>query len=176
MITYAEGPYLVTCLEHGFELAKSGKPMIVFKVGVEYQLRNEPDASGVISEQAIPVQRRWERTIWLAIVEDNQESLDYAMTKLRYAGFTGDKFEDLDLVGQQFRAECKHEQGEKGLREKWELPLPPRARREIKNDASLAKRLNALFGKRLSDGAVTPPPRPVTPNGAAAIDESDIPF
>lgn len=178
MSYYQPGEYLVTCIDHGFEVASTKRPMIVFNVRVDAMIERVIGPSGEAVEQAHPVAKAYDRKIRLTIVEDNQESLDYAIRKLRYAGWQGTRFEELDLLDRQFRAVCTID----GQFEDWEMPLPPMAAKPIKKVPELARKLNALFGKRLTetvDPALAAQQQSLAAaggGGEASIGDEDIPF
>lgn len=168
-VTYQPGEYLADVLSHGFETSKTGKPMISIRVGIGHRIENEAGADGVIRENFRPVQR-YERTVRVVINEENEQSLDIKIKQLRFAGFTGDSLADLRL-DDQVRVTCKHQTYNGAPSENWDLALPPRE--QGPSDPSLARRMDAIFGKRLKDGAKAPAPRPAAPTSAG---DDDIPF
>lgn len=182
---YEPGAYLCRVKEQAFQTSKTGRPMIVFKVNPLAMLSVSYGDSGEAEEQQEPTQQAYDRTVRLVIVEDNQESLDYAIAKLRFAGFTGQKFEELDLVGSTVRCNVKHEPYNGKLSEQWELALPPRDDQPMQSDGSLTRKLNALFGRRLTAAGAPPKahpaPAPVaagnySDDGDPGIGDDDIPF
>jgi hypothetical protein len=177
-VAYEIGTYACRVVEQGFQVAKTGRPMIVFKVEPVEKIDSHLDEAGEIVERRSSLSVNYQRTVRLVIVEDNQESLDYTMAKLRYAGFEGDRFEDLDLVGSEVRCLCKHQPYNGQPSEQWELSLPPRQDRPLETDGNLTRKLNALFGRRLKEGAEPSDtaPRAHTSAPKVEIDDSDIPF
>jgi len=178
---YPEGFYLAEVADHGFQRAKSGKPMIVFTVRPTAKLSSFYADDGGLVEQETPVEKRYDRTVRLVIVEDNDQSLDFAMQKLRYAGFDGDRFEDLDLVGATVRCAVSHRPYEGRTYEQWDLALPPRESSPIESDESIPKKLNALFGRRLKESGGQPVPPQTQPStteqqSSSNLGDDDIPF
>ena len=51
------------------------------------------------------------------------------MQKLRYAGFQGDRFDDLNLEGYKIICECSESEYNNQPSEQWDLALPPREHR-----------------------------------------------
>ena len=177
---YNPGRYQCAVTEHGFETSKSGKPMIVFRVLVTGELHYQTGDDGEPFQELIPVAAAYPRTVRLVIVEDNQDSLDYAMAKLRFAGFEGSNLEELDLQGLEIACDCTHQLYKGEQSEQWDLPLPSRTRTPLENDPSVARKMNAIFGRRLTatgdestTAALPPPPAQVA---AGVDDDSDIPF
>lgn len=160
MIHYERGEYVVRITEQGWTKTKAKElPMLVFQcLPVRYVVKDEEgneQFEEVYADANFP-----ERTLRVVIDSENDKGMDYAMKKLRYAGFTGDSFTDLNLVGIECRATCEHGQYDGKDTENWELCLPPLERTSKPIDNAVARRLDALFGKRLKDGAVTPAAKP----------------
>lgn len=173
---YPEGFYLVDVTAQGYQRAKTGKPMIVFTVQPIAQLKSFYGDDGGLIEQETAVTKRYDRTVRLVIVEDNEQALDFAMQKLRYAGFKGDRFEDLNLVGSTVRCTVSHRPYEGKTYEQWDLALPPRESSPIESDNSIPKTLNALFGRRLKNNDSPKPPAPSTVPESQQVGDDDIPF
>lgn len=179
MIGYDEGVYLCKVIDQGLQTTKTGKAMLVFKVQPQARLRQSYNATGeLVEEQEIP-RSSYERTVRLVINEDDARSLEFALTKLRYAGFISDRFEDLDLYGRMVRCECKYGEYNNKPTEDWELALPPRKSEPLKSDNSIARRLNSIFGRELKKtSTVATAAQPVLAGvGAGSPPEDDeIPF
>lgn len=176
---YAPGLYLCRVTEHGFETSKNGNPMIVFRMLPEYVIRTVAGFDGELKEESTPTDQQWSRTSRLVIVPDNQNSIDFAMAKLRYAGFDGERFEELNLDGAVVRFLCEHKPFEGRLYENWSLPLPPRDNAPLATDGDTVKKLNALFGRKLKDKTASAAslPEPPTPRAqGVSVGDDDIPF
>lgn len=176
-INYQPGRYRCSVDENAFQVAKTGKPMIVLKVRPEAQLFDRIGASGEPYTEEEVTSQQYPRTVRIVINENNEQSLDFAMRKLRHAGFTGSSFDQLDLRGKDVVCDCKHETYEGNLTERWDLPLPDQSR-PLENDPSIARKLNAIFGKRLTTngGIATPPQHQPQAAVVGAADDDDIPF
>jgi len=170
-VHYGEGSYVARVEEQAFETSKNGKPMIVFRVRPTARVFNE----GFDNEEHHPVDGKWDRTIRVVISPDNADSMDYALRKLRYAGFMGERFEDLNLVGADVRCYVKEDKYDGKDVEQWDLALPRLERKPLENDNSVAKSLNALFGRKLKETAAEA--QPAQPEPAAAVSSDDeVPF
>lgn len=151
-VFYDEGFYVCRVTQQGHGESKAGNPMITIGVEPTHVISKGPDGA----EELCPVTQAYERTVRLVIANDEQK--EYALLKLRYAGFVGDSFSKLNLVGEDVRCECKHQDGTGDHAgktfENWDLMLPPRERTElIPIDGAAARKLDALFGRRLKEGA-----------------------
>ncbi len=174
-IFYQPGRYQCVVTEQGFQESKNGKPMIVFKVRVAGVVTEIVGANGEVVQNVSLVNQEYTRTVRLVIVEDKPESLDYAMLKLRHAGFKGATLEELDMVGETIICECSAGEYQGQPSEDWNLPLPDQGGGPLQNDPNLARRMNAIFGRRLSvDQGAAPVAAPAAP--AAASDSDEIPF
>ena len=158
---YEPGFYLCNVDSHAFQESKNGNPMIVFKVTPEARLYSAFDAAGEPTESQTPLAKSYQRTSRLTILTDSEQSMDFALMKLREAGFEGNRFADLDLVNCRVRMECTHEPGKGEYAgstfERWEFPLPPRESVPLESDDKIAKRLDNLFGKKLKASASDKP-------------------
>lgn len=184
---YEPGFYLCNVDSHAFQESKNGHPMIVFKVTPELRIVTSYNASGEPVESHVSLSKSYQRTSRIVINTESEQSMDYALMKLREAGFTGTKFTELNLEGSRVRMECSHEPGQGQYAgstfERWEFPLPPRESVPLESDDKVARRLDNLFGKKLkTDAAARPQPvvedKPDTKgaNLAAPITDDDIPF
>jgi hypothetical protein len=146
---YQPGTYICEVLEQALVKASTGKPMFVFKVRVQSKVTMNHESGEELIE---PQMETYERTVRIVVNPNNPDSLEYAMKKLRHAGFTGTQFEQLNLTGARVR--CKCEEGEyKGQpSENWDFELPGRSSSEpLENDPALNKTLNALFDRQLRE-------------------------
>lgn len=159
---YDKGRYLAEVVELGFQVASSGNPMIV--LSVKPYAKIEGQGEGETFDEVADI---YHRTIRLAVIDKTQ---DMVLAKLRYAGFQGTDFTELNLIGAVVRCTCNHDEYEGKQVEKWDLALPPRERQPVKNEPNLALKLNALFGKKLQSQDTRPHAETVySPPG-------DIPF
>lgn len=169
---YEPGTYLCEVIEQGFTESKTGKPMICFKVKVFSKLSHGPEGEQVEDNCA----ENYDRTIRLVVDGSNDDMMDYAMRKLRHAGFNGESFADLNLVGQYVTCKCDASEYNGKPTEQWDLALPPLESKPLMPlDNAAARKLNTLFGKRLKDGAKKFVPVPQAENGRA-IEDDEVPF
>lgn len=192
---YEPGYYVCNVDSHAFQMSKNGHPMLVFKVTPESMLQQSWGADGEPVETSVPLSKNYQRTARIVINTESEQSMDFALLKLRTAGFDGTRFADLNLINCRVRMECKHAPGQGQyagtMFEQWEFPLPPRESEPLETDDKVAKRLDNLFAKRLkADGAAKPKPAPAPEEkpdtrgenlkglgpSASSIDDSDIPF
>lgn len=154
---YSEGTYLFRIAEQGWtETSKEPKrPMLVFKGDPIALIVTDQD--GTESHEEIH-RDQYDRRIFLTIDDRDDRNMDFAMRKLRGAGFTGETFASLNLVGRDVRARCTHGTYKDRPTENWDFDLPQVDVQAI--DSSLTRKLDALFGKRLKNGA-SPKPEPV---------------
>ena len=145
---YKPGTYRVRIIEQAFGETKNGNPMITFRIqprGVVYNF-------GLDDEHLEPITDPFDRHMRL-VVSDNEKQKEFAIKKLRFAGFKGNRFENLQLEGKEVYATCAEGHYEGKETEEWELALPPLERDPLEHDPTVAKRLNALFGKTLTSSA-----------------------
>ena len=175
---YREGRHVVEVLEHAFQKSTNGNWMIVFKVKVIGQVETSlPDRP---IEQAA---NQYERNIRV-VITDKEESKDYAMLKLRNAGWQGEKFEALhELHGTQCEASCEHREGTGDnsgkVFESWDFPLPMRESKPLEGMAGAEKSLNALFGKTLKNSNKPAAPKAEQKPEPAAVGapaDDEVPF
>lgn len=177
---YDQGLYFVTGVEQAWTESSNHNDMFVLKVLVNGHAVPIAGADGEITYELQPVGANYTRTIRVTLVANN---IEMAMKKLRYAGFTGTSFDDLNLVGRQFLAVSQPPQFKDGKSyEQWDLPLPPLADSgpPLESKPGITRKLNALFGKQLKEGgesAAAPraAPAAVVPAGGGS-DPNDIPF
>lgn len=142
---YEPGLYHVRVEDQGLTVASTGRPMVVLRVKVLARV----DESQV-DLPAYTVAQMHDRTIRL-VVGDDDVSREFVLSKLRYAGWTGQRFETLQLVGYTCQARCRHGVYNSQAVEDWDLALPPREPKPLPHDPNVARRLNALFGRRLRE-------------------------
>jgi hypothetical protein len=180
------GYYSAEVEELGFRESQSGKDMITLKVRILGELADPwGSAADFYATDQTP-------TRFINLVVNDDRSLDFILKKLRYAGWNGTDFATLepDMIGAYVKVQCKHtpnrDTGE--AREDWDLMLPPRSNVPLDADGDKARRLNALFDRRLTDPAFNLAPQgdqaPAPSRGpqgggggsAPPHDDGDIPF
>lgn len=168
-VFYSQGVYKCEVVGQGLSSSKTNNPQIWLRV--------------LILESVDHPEERWdqyERTIYWTLTE---KTVDFVVEKLEFIGFAGQSFRDLDpatdgfhsFVGQQIECYCKHETYDGKEREKWDLSNPGAMAPDPLSESD-ARRLDALFGRKLKDrfkksgGAKKPRP------SEAAMGGDDIPF
>lgn len=168
-LDYDKGVYSVECIECALGKNSKGNPMITLKVQVQdYVL---PDGS------LQPEQKQYERRIYMSVDPNDDASIEETAIRLRCAGWQGSRFESLpnDMVGLRFHADCWHSTNKGSdpkyagqMEEKWAIHNPDRKgnfeSKPLEHDPSVARSMNALFGKVLksgqaSQGSAKPPVR-----------------
>lgn len=167
-----EGIYSGQVESCDFTETKTGKPMIVLTVMVHQVQTTEG------FESIAPVTR----TVRLVCDPSSEKQIDFVTRKLRHAGWDGNRFEELQawFPGEWVEMEQKGDTYEGRVVESWDLCLP---RLEVENKPEVAKKLNAIFGKKLK--ATKPVKRPTSPGGEERVqaaspvsddDDDDTPF
>lgn len=173
---YAAGTYLCRLMSHGFgESRKQKLPQITLKVQPEFLVQYRLNHAGDTVEENEATTQRYDRWIRIVVNPQDERSMDFAIRKLRHSGFTGSNLEDIsELVNRHLICECRHD-NEYG--EQWDLKLPSLGGEAVENDPNVARRLNALLGKRLKEApAPSRPPAVPVGAGASAVEDDDIPF
>lgn len=172
---YEPGTYLCEVLAQGFEESKTvpPKPMLVFNIRVMSKITKDPEGN----DDYEPCIENYERSVRLVLGgKDPEKMKDFAMRKLRYAGFDGDNFSDFALVGHEVRCQCKESEYKGSTSEQWDFALPPSESNPPKPlDNAAARKLNALFGKLLKDGAKTKETVPST-QPVGDVPDDEVPF
>lgn len=174
---YSAGFYACQVQSHGWGTSRNGHPQLTIKMKPMASVRAWLDDAGAVQQARSPVEQNYDRTIYLVFPSESEQAQEFALMKLRQAGFKGTDLRDVDFVGQEIVAECKHVASTKNpgeMFEGWELPLPPRESQSVESDDSIARKLNTMLGRKLKDGASPERPAPVTPENP--ITDSDIPF
>jgi hypothetical protein len=177
-MAFKPGRYRCVVDKQGWTESKEKKlPMIVFEVIPQVRLIAGPE--GTDEEEVNP--ENWTRTVRVVINSDNEVGLDYSMKKLRYNGFEGTSFSQLDFTGKEVECICKPNtfNGKEG--ENWDLALPPldQGPPPAPLDAAAARKFDTLFGKRLKDGASkkpAPQPQPAATGGGNPPPDDEVPF
>ena len=115
-----------------------------------------------------------ELKMWLT-----DKTVERAIGQLRGLGWGGSSFADLEPGGHSFRGvnltlTCTHNAD--GY-EDWELPAPSSGTSQ--QTPGVTKRLDALFGRELKNGAGTAPVRPQASSPSAPVEvvpDGDVPF
>lgn len=151
-IHYEEGLYRFRVVSQGWTETKKAPPRPMFVINGDPISRIHRGEDGSEYEDSVD-RDQYDRRIQMLIDPNDVQSQDFAMKKLRYAGFEGDSFSDLDLVGKDIRARCTHGEYNQKPKEDWDFALPDRESNAKPLDSGMARKLDALFGKKLKDGA-----------------------
>ncbi len=176
-IHYQKGSYRARIIDVALDESKNGFPQVIVRGTLICGLdagRNEFDCE------------QYDRTVYLTVTDKTTE---YILKKLRNAGWKSDRFEQInELVGLDAVFVCDHEKQTEGkyagqMGEKWDLELPRKASEPLENKPAVAKKMNALFGKMLKEGAApksapAAEQRETVPANAATEDAGDgeVPF
>ncbi len=175
---YEQGKYRFSITNQGFGESGAKKTPYFF-------LQGEPVALQFDDGTEDPVLKSFQRTIKIYITEN---TIDRALEDLGKLGFEGKRLAQLDpstngfhnFAGAEIIAECSHQAGlgdkSDQLFEQWQLPFEG-AGKPQESDSSVAKKLDSLFGKKVTARAksVTKAPQPAVA-GSASPEEDDIPF
>lgn len=160
--------------------SKNGHPMVTLKFLPVSSVSARYDGEGQIVADLTPTAKQYERTTRIVMKADDERSLEFALLKLRTAGWEGESFREIEsLRGTTINVTCRHEPGTGEYAgkvfERWELPLPPRESEPLESDNAVVRKLDTLFGKKLKGGAQKSAPPPQAPAGGYFVDD-DIPF
>lgn len=182
-VYYSPGRYSCRIKQQGIEKSKKGKDMLVFVFRPEAVIGRDEEGNDTLDGSIFA---EHDRTARLVIDPANEAGMDYTMKKLRFAGFTGITFSELNLVDKLVILKCEPSEYNGKETESWEFPLPELGEREVKAlDSKEARRLDALFGKKLKEGAKpAPTKKPPTDDtasiaasgGADVPEEDEVPF
>lgn len=179
-IYYDKGNYKAVVTAQAMSAAKTGNPQFLLTIQPTHFVPagKEPLLLGEGGTQ---------RTIFKTITD---KTIDYLLDDLQRLGFTGGSFTRLDpaapdhqsFVGQEVDAYCIHENDQDGqLREKWNLSSGGGGIKAAPLDVNGLAKLDALFGRKLSERFSGPAPTPrkappvATPAGAVVQgDGSDV--
>ncbi len=138
-VFYEPGIYQVKVMDQTMTTTKkAGHPMLVLQVRV---LKWLDDESWMDCAQC------YDRTIWLPVDPSDDRSQDRMAKKLRRAGWTGDNFQKLNMIGTTCEAECKAGDWNGQPAEDWDLILPGAGL--VAADPAVAKSLNSIMRKRM---------------------------
>jgi len=145
-INYSEGTYSCIVKEQSMAVSKNGNDMIVFRCRPEALVVADEEGNESLDSSIICDFDCWAR---LTIIPTNESGLEMTMKKLRYAGFKGSSFAELDFVGKPIILLCRHKMWDGKQTENWELPLPEKDQKEpAKMEPSHRRKLDALFAAK----------------------------
>jgi len=179
---FQQGTYLVRVTNQGFDESKEKKtPYFWLEFQPQGMVNPEnPDGPLYGCDDTL-------RSTSLYLTE---KTIERTRETLGNLGWNGQRFQDLEpggahsFVGQELNLECRHEQFDDKVFERWEFPY---AGSETKQNISgLARKLDALFGRAAKPAAQPAANRPATrtpPPKAEAVPATwrtasgeDIPF
>ena len=180
---YVPGLYVFRITSQGWTETKERKlPMLVFDGHPTHLITKNPEGEEQM-EEVYEDPGRPNRTLRMTIDSSNDDMMDFSIKKLRYAGFEGNSFADLNLVNTDVRAACKEDEYKGKPTEDWDFALPPLERESSPFDDNMNRKLDTLFGKRLKGGKpkptpATPPEESVSvpPVGSVPVDDDEMPF
>ena len=125
-----------------------------FQVLAEIDLVTEGDETHEVFNDLSP--SNYDQTARILIDVKSEDSMNYAMLKLRYAGFDGESFNDLDLEGRDIRCVNSPAPYKGKERDQWDLALPRQKTNRPSSaiDGKMARKLDAFFGKRLKTSKI----------------------
>ena len=149
MAYYSQTLHLCRVTEQGWQETKKEPPrlQLVFRVQVLAEISYDENGEAIFTD--VPPSQ-YDQNVFLLIDPENETVMDFAAKKLRYAGFEGTSFTELNLVGKQIRCFNQHWIRDGKVYDSFQLALPPIEQRPVETlDAKKARKLDALFGKRL---------------------------
>ncbi len=170
---YPTGAYKDTIVEQALSENDKGTAFVALKVKVNGLPANLED---------------YERTITLYITD---AAVPYTVEKLRVVGYDRQNWKDIDpathgyfnFVGIEAPLYCKHETGDKGTFEKWDISTPRAGKMLEPIEPSKLRKLDMMFGNALKGGAPAPVTRAKQSTAAVAsggdpmgISDDDVPF
>ena len=156
---YAVGRYVCRVTEQGWTETKAlpKRPMIIFMVRPTHEILKDP-AGG---EELRPITSgEYDKKVQILIDATRDDIMDMSLKKLRHAGFVGDSFADLNLVGADVRCDNTHFTYNGEERDRFELVLPDASFQPM--DAKAARTLDTLFGRRLKEKIANGPAEQAT--------------
>ena len=160
MAYYAEGLYECIVQNQGFGESREKRTPC-------FWLRFVP-----VKHDSDHIDQQYEREIKLWLTDN---TIDQVVSRLRAMGWTGDTFKELEpgrhsFEGINIQLRCFHSEVNGKVYENWEFPPPRTASSE--NNSTVAKRVDALFGKALRTKKGTAPVDAQT----TTTDQDDCPF
>lgn len=168
---YQEGNYRAKVMDQSLTKTKAAQnPMLVLQVRI---LAVETATGWMQCDQS------YDRSIYLPCDPADERSQDRMAKKLRQAGWSGDDFTKINLIGHELVCECRAGEYNGQPSENWDLPLPGLG--IVENDPTVAKALNSIMRKRMkaeplpaAEDAPEAPEAPQEPQEETAA--ADIPF
>jgi len=170
-LQYQPGLYKMDIEDQAWNRAKNGTTRMLVLVGkVVAEVTERGNGKGGTIQEAIPVANSYARTIRVVVLDTTAQM---AMKKLRHAGFTGDKWSQIDLKGKTVFATCTHQNdGDGRPKENWDLALP--GRDPLVSEDDIAKELDIEFPNVFTVVAAAQGSREAKP--ASVPDDDDLPF
>lgn len=143
------GVYSIRITGQGFDTTANGNPQIIMMGDVASKIFNygSSDASNQHPESVDNVR------ISLVFASDKQREVN--IKKLRYAGWTGDNFEDFDMTGELVIARNEHREYNGKVYDNFDLVLPGM---HVEDKPSVRKQMTAQMNKLLRLHPATPKP------------------
>src|SRR3972149_6610524 len=107
MAYYSQTLHLCRVTEQGWQETKKEPPrlQLVFRVQVLAEISYDENGEAIFTD--VPPSQ-YDQNVFLLIDPENETVMDFAAKKLRYAGFEGTSFTELNLVGKQIRCFNQH--------------------------------------------------------------------
>jgi len=158
---YQEVPHVCRVTEQGWTETKKlpKRPMIILKVRPTHEIRKDPAGGDELHQIT---SGEYDEYVRVLVDASSEVVMDLALKKLRYAGFMGDSFADLNLVGADVRCNNTHRPYNGVVRDGFELMLPPHDGEFQPMDAKVARTLDTLFGRRLKEKITNGPAEQAT--------------
>ena len=163
MAHYQQGLYECRVIAQGFDVSKEKKTPC-------FWLRFVPE-----SYDARELTESYEREIRLWLTDG---TIDRVVEQLRNLGWQGSDFAELEPDGGHsfedlvIKVRCTHQQEDDKVYENWELPS---SFQSCEHKSGMTRKLNALFGAKLKNGA-KPKPKSIDEEVKELAGEEDCPF
>ena len=102
------------------ETKEKKTPMLVFEGYPTHKVLKDAEGNEVL-EEVFEDPKYPERTLRVVVDSSNEKMMDFAMLKLRHAGFEGDSFADLNLLNADIRAVCEESEFKGKPTENWDF-------------------------------------------------------
>jgi len=119
-IEYLAGKYLCDVEEQAWTRAKTGSRMLILTIKPKAQLVTRGDGKGGMVTEQVPTKNSYPRKVRVVVTKTTAEM---ALKKLRAAGFKGNKWSEVDLLGYEVACDCTEETYEGKPVERWDLSL-----------------------------------------------------
>ena len=170
MAGYAAGRYRLKVTAQGFSESKEKKTPFFFLEGEPVAVKDGDDW--------YETEFKYPRTIALWLTDKTVANVTEKLQALGWPGGSWATLNTYSFVGQEIEVDCKMEPSRAGdgkLFEKWELPYGG-DREPTPSDPSIAKQLDAMFGKVPPKAAVRKPAAKTPVASAANGKDDDLPF